>query len=95
MIYALRELHTLGYVHHRLGFENIVINQFPVKTKLINFEESKSIKSKLLIEYNGSLLFYPLAGVFKSGDTNVDLYALVSMIVLLFISKDYNIKMTS
>lgn len=95
IIYGLRELHTLGYVHNRLSFDNIVFDEVPLRTKLINFEDSRDTKSKALIEYDGTLLFYPVSGVFKAGDVNVDLYALVSIIITLYLSRDYNTVMTT
>lgn len=54
IIYGLRELHTLGYVHHALSFDNIVFDEVPLRTKLINFENSRDTKSKALIEYDGA-----------------------------------------
>ena len=80
----------MGFVHHSLSYDHIVFDVHPLITKIIDFKSVRPVESKEEIEFEGSKTFYPTCGVFRVGDRRVDHYALVSMIVHLFITKDFN-----
>jgi serine/threonine protein kinase len=88
VIRGVREMHALGYVHTNLNLENILINIDPPDVKISDFENAKLSTNISRVNFNDSRLFKPITGEFRYGDERLDYYAVASLIIFMFITKD-------